>query len=413
MRNTFDQYQQPENRLTHALYCTLRHEPKLIVPFLQWIGVNLPARGKAIEIVEQQIPGTPTRGDEGEGEGLPDLCFYTQDGKWIVVFEMKVQAKLTRKQLARHRATVQRAGFETPQMVAITVESSVNTVPAEAIALRWRDIYSWFANQRTYWSRELVTYMEVFEAKAIAAEYKVRGTITMFNGLRFDDETPYTYPAAKRLLRLMGDELQKRPDLQKELGIDPQGARRPAITEGTGVWDFIPLKAARGSTFISFPHLTLDIHPHFTTAAMTVPNGIAGGFRTKLKAAGFDGFLELIRRIAKKLRPVIKRSTGSKPMMYALQRHYASQRSAPVIDGRIEIDLRTCLPTGGEGVKRQLEWAEALYQVLINKRSNIQFAVLMKFEFGCPIVRSPTAMDLFAKSWIAMKPLLHFALSNG
>ena len=60
MRNTFDQSNPLENKLTHALYFTLRHEPKLVVPFLKWIGVKLPVAGKAIKIVEQQIPGTLT-----------------------------------------------------------------------------------------------------------------------------------------------------------------------------------------------------------------------------------------------------------------------------------------------------------------------------------------------------------------
>ena len=164
--------------------------------------------------------------------------------------------------------------------------------------------------------------------------------------------------------------------------------------------------------FISFPHLTMSINPRsrFATAATTVPNGVSGGFRTKLKERQFDGFLELIRKIELALRPIIERSPGSKPMMYALQRHYASQRSEPVIDGHIDIDLRTCLAGGALGVKCQLEWAEALYRLLINKRSNIQFAVQVHFDFDCPVVRSPNAVELFADSWIAMKPLLTFVL---
>ncbi len=412
MRNIFDQYNQPENRLTHALYCTLRNDPELVIPFLKWLGFTKLPAAKDIQIVEQQIPGTRTGSDESEGDGLPDLCLYTADGTWIVIFEMKIQSKLTSRQLDRHVQTLKRAGFTTPQLVTVTVDQAASTGPAGTVARQWREIYAWFAMKGSKWSRELVDYMEIFETKAIAAEYEVRGTITMFNGLRFDEEIPYTYPAAKRLIRLLGDELQLRTDLQKRLGVDPQGERRPAITEGNGVWDFLPLACARGFPFISFPHLTMAIHPSFATAAATVPNGIAGGFRTKLKEVKFHGFLELIREIEERLRLVIERSNGAKPMMYALQRHYASQRSVPSVDARIELDLRTCLAKGSSRVKRQLEWAEALYRVLINKRSNIQFAVQVQFDYACPVIRSPAARDLFADSWIAMRPLLDFVLSS-
>ncbi|QDU28880.1 hypothetical protein ETAA8_39860 [Anatilimnocola aggregata] len=71
----FDQYSRPKNNLTLALYCTLRRKPQLVVLFIKWIRVALLVADKTIEFVEQQIPGTPTRGDEGEGEGLSDLCF--------------------------------------------------------------------------------------------------------------------------------------------------------------------------------------------------------------------------------------------------------------------------------------------------------------------------------------------------
>ena len=40
LRNVFDQFSQPENRLTHALVCTLSNERALIRPFLRWLGVK-------------------------------------------------------------------------------------------------------------------------------------------------------------------------------------------------------------------------------------------------------------------------------------------------------------------------------------------------------------------------------------
>ena len=39
MRNIFDQYEQPENRLTHALVTTLDQDRALLGPLLRWLPV--------------------------------------------------------------------------------------------------------------------------------------------------------------------------------------------------------------------------------------------------------------------------------------------------------------------------------------------------------------------------------------
>ena len=65
MRNVFDQYEQPENKLTHALLSTLNGDRRLLRPFLGWLGGGrIPPAGK-IRIGEQQAPGT-----EAEAEML-------------------------------------------------------------------------------------------------------------------------------------------------------------------------------------------------------------------------------------------------------------------------------------------------------------------------------------------------------
>lgn len=412
MRNVFDQYDQPENKLTHALYCTLAHDRKLLRPFLQWLGINDVPTLKSLEIVEQNVPGSPDdNANELEQAGLPDLCVYTQEG-WAVLFEMKVQSRLTKSQLVRHVKTAQRHGFEEPQLVALTVGKSAK--PLHGVkSVAWSQVYSWFDQKRdtSPWARTLVEYMEVFEARAPAEEYEIRGTITMFNGLRFDEKSPFTYREGKRILGLLADNLQSRKDLQKELKIDPIGKRRPAITRGPDVWDFIPLRIARGHPFIEFPHLTMVFRDAHALAAVTVPNGVSG-IKTRLKASGIDEFHDVVTDIEKRIRPIIKRSKTAKPIIYATQRHYRSQRSQPSIDGRIEADLRTFVNSNSSRIKYQPQWIDAIYEMLIHKKSNIQFGIEMRFDYSCPVVRSPKAEGLFADSWKAMRPLIDFVLDE-
>lgn len=415
MRNIFDQYEQPENRLTHALATTLDRERSLLVPFLRWLGIRDAPKPRGLMLLEQQVPGRlQEMAEELDAKGLPDIAIFDNDG-WAVLLESKVQACVNLKQLERHRRTVQRLGFESPWLVLISVDRVSCELFEKTVAKTWQDVYAWFNrhSDSSDWARHFVQYMQVFERKMILQEYPIRGTITVFDGLRFDADNPYTYREGKRLIGLLGDLLQQRKDLHA-IGIDPKGKRRPAITgKGTdGVWDFLPLEVAREAQFTSFPHFTMGINRAKAVAAITVPNGVKGGFRTKLKAIGMENFFDLVRDVEKRLQPVIKRSKGSKPMMYATQRHFRSQKSVEETDARLEADLRTAVRQGKHKTKYQPEWIEAIYNVLVNRRSNIQFGMDVNFRYMCPIVRSPQAADLFADTWKALSPLVDFAMHS-
>lgn len=160
------------------------------------------------------------------------------------------------------------------------------------------------------------------------------------------------------------------------------------------------------------PHLTISLNRRHAIAAITVPNGVRGGFRSKLANIGFDGFLDIVKEIELKLRPVIKKSAGAKPMLYATQRHYRSQRSDAEIDGRIDVDLRTAIRGNGTLVKYQPQWIEAIYELLVHKKANIQLGFDVQFLYSCKAIRSAEAVELFADSWIAMSPILGLAVDG-
>lgn len=56
MRNIFDQYSQPENRLTHALVCALYEDKSLLNNFVRWV-TSKPIPRARLYIVEQRLPG--------------------------------------------------------------------------------------------------------------------------------------------------------------------------------------------------------------------------------------------------------------------------------------------------------------------------------------------------------------------
>ena len=137
-----------------------------------------------------------------------------------------------------------------------------------------------------------------------------------------------------------------------------------------------------------------------------------GGFRTKLGEIGQEGFVKLLAEIEERLRPILKRSQGAKAYIYVSQRHYKSQRSAAELDARLEADLRTGVPGVQAGIKYQPQWIDAIFDVLVHKKSNLQLGIEVRFSYDCPLVRSAEAVDLFADSWKALMPFISFVVQE-
>lgn len=409
MRNVFDQYEVPENRVTHALACCLGEDPRLMRRFITWaIGQRPPKRAGRLRIVQQQIPGEPTVDeDEAEQRGLPDAWIYG-DGPWSLIIESKVAAPMLKAQLDRHLAMADRHGFARAKLLVLSPRHG--TVPPGAVLRPWTDVYRWAGREarRSVWASRLVHYLEVAEVKMVAREYLTDGTLTSFNGFCFDQERPYSYREAKRLLNLATEALRTRKDLTR-LGMDPGGEGRPAITgsEANAVWDFLPLRAAkRARYFIRHPHLTLAVHRDHLEAFVTIPHRAESQYRRRLVDLGREAFHELAVELCATLGPVVRTAPGASPRLYALQRHYKSQRSIPIDDARLDFDLRTALPGGRKGVKAQPQWVGAVYDALARKRSNLQLGAGVRFAYGSHRLGSPQALDLIARSWIGCRPLL-------
>src|SRR5262249_51052193 len=137
---------------------------------------------------------------------------------------------------------------------------------------RWTELYA-LALKYPGWPSRLVEYMEIAESRW-TEEGTMSGTITSFEGIRFDKEHPYNYLQAKRLLNLLVAKLRARQDLIA-LGMNATGPGRPGITDsGTSVWDYIPLHGLGDDHFTSYPHLTVGLHLKHVNAMITTPNGV-------------------------------------------------------------------------------------------------------------------------------------------
>jgi len=414
MRNIFDQYEQSENRLTHALVSSLDADRRMLVDFLHWIGEGSKGK-KSLSVHQQSFPGTEeVEPEEGERRGIPDGCVADGTG-WALLIESKLENRWNASQLRRHRETATRHGLTDCRILCLIVGKSKQAVPAGCIVRSWSDVYAWLGRHtaRSDWAQRCRQYFEIAETQLVAGNRLSGGAITVFTGIPFGDKEPYNYFQAKRLLGLLRARLIEDPELRKGLDIDHQGVGRGAITgtKGRAVWDYIGLMSAREAvSFTKYPHLTLGIHDDRLVATLTVPNSVPPARRRRLLGDGFEAFKTRIGPVVEGIAGVSQKAPGIRPVIIVVQRHYRSQRSEPVRDAMLHFDPRTAIPVKrGEdsAVKRQPEWLELAYRAVADRRSNMQFQVGAEFTYAaCDRVRSAGIADAVAAVWLACAPLL-------
>lgn len=413
MRNIFDQYVQPENRITHALMTALNEDRDLLRRFISdLLKLNKPNRAHNLTVLEQQYPGElQPSDDEAERRGIPDGWIFDEDAEWCVLIESKVLAPVNAAQILNHLSAAKRLGFEIIHAVVIAPRRGA-PVPAGTLVLEWRDVYGWLRHQMIHsrWAARVVEYLEIAEAKLVETGQFVEGTLTMFSGFPFGHEHPFTYFEGKRILRLAMSELRGRRDLRKSLGVNPNILGRTHIKgrHAESVWDYLSMSGDDGGeAFTRDLHLTLGVNTRNVGAVVTVPHAVNGKVRKSITSLGEAGFRSVIGQIMENLRPLLRSNVGAIPMFRGIQRRYPSQSAPAFIDAELEFDLRTAIPTIGP-TKAQPRWLSAAYGAFVNKEnSNYQIQIGAQFPYEqCPAIHNAQAVELIAGAWLACKPLI-------
>lgn len=416
MRNIFDQYSQPENRVTHALMTALSEDRALLGRFLRnLVGIKPPCRPEQLEVLAQQYPGQLHPPEtELEDRGIPDGWIYDEDNKWCVLIEVKVTARLQLKQIVNHRNSAARQGFEKVTAVAIVAQNNV-ACPPDTVLLEWCNVYAWLRREgrQSPWAARVAEYLEIAEVQLIEKERLVDGALTMFAGIPFSTTNPFGYLEGKRILKLACAALGARVDLRSELGVVPDATGRGAITgsQGDHIWDFLWLwPPGKDDAFTKYPHLTFAISRQEVSAMVTIPNGVRSDIRNRLTQLGEGEFQKLIQDILKRMVPLLRREAGAVPWFSGAQRRWPSINAKSHLDARIEFDLRTAVADGGAPKKQPL-WLSAGYGSFANKHgANYEIQVGVQFPYDrCKKLAESEALDLIAAAWLACKPLIDLA----
>ena len=417
MRHLFDQYSQPENRITHALVTGLAQDAGLLREFIQWVTKKRHPRGTKIHIVEQTLPGEiELKEDETEEHGLPDAWIYTEDG-WALLIESKVASPVSSSQLDRHLRIAKRRGFHDSTLLVLATAEKIKRLPDGVIGLAWNQVYEWlYCRSKSNWAQKILTYMEIAEAKMAQTGYLKEGTLTRFSGIPFNRDNPFNYLEAKRVLGLLLEELKKKQSIH-QLGIDPKLRGRGAIKEhrGLSVWDIMRFKNLRdGDNFTKYPHLAVAILADKATAFVTLPNAVKQTIRKRLFGHGQEAFNNLMFSLVEKMKPIFKMDPSIQPYAQVIQRHYLSQSSPPTHDAVLRYDLRTIIQNSRRNSQKyQPQWLETTYTVMTNKKSNIQFEVGVEISYReSKIINTSKAVELFEQSFVALRPFIQKTMAN-
>ncbi len=419
MRHLFDQYNHPENRLTHALVSSLANDERLLRDFLRWAVNAKFSLKERLYVVEQSVPGEAELKEDVAGKrGLPDAWIYNDKG-WALLIESKIAAKLELGQLKRHIYTANKHGFIKPKLLTIEVAARKGRLLPNIYNKTWQEIYEWGRKylNKSKWANLLTSYFEVAEAKMVEEKYLKEGALTKFTGIPFSSEHPYSYFEAKRLLGLVINELKNNKKLIRELKIDPHLPTRAAITgqQSSYVWDYLRIQESKKvKAFTKYPHLTLGIHAEFVNIGLTIPNGVKNEIRNRLFELEYPDFMKVFSDLVSSSEKIIALDKAVKPFTNLLQRHYHSQRSLPTEDASLSFDFRTAFKQKTKVTEKyQPEWLKTIYDIMRSKRSNLQFQVGFEISYkDSRIIGTPKAINLFEESLFALKPILDLILNR-
>ena len=105
---------------------------------------------------------------EAEKYGIPDAWIYSDDGQ-ALIFEIKINDRLTTKQLISHKNTTQKRGYSVKQLITITARDDINR--HADCQLRWDEIYLWLSKRKSSnWAKHAMKYFEILEGQYILSK---------------------------------------------------------------------------------------------------------------------------------------------------------------------------------------------------------------------------------------------------
>lgn len=425
IRNIFDQYSQPENRLTHALVQVLARDEVLARKFLAKFVPTLKVLPRhelcfsCQRFPEQEaepLTEEKSKEEEAEGKGIPDFWVYRKgdadEPGWAVFCECKVTATLQAEQLKNHTATAHKLGFPSLHLLTITPSKADSEIfclvppSVNADSVAWSEVYELVESHKDQeYVRDFLDYMHVVEGLLMTGKEDFE-PLTKFTGIPFGAKHPYSALEAKTLLRALIRELRARLGESGVLTVNTEIGKKKI----SGPWDVIRFHRET-EAFTSHPHITVGIDAKECVIQLTLPNSAKNAYWKNIRECSGQQLLDTFRRVAEGVgpqRPLGKGFWEPRLRVYLEQVHFWAQKN-PRSDGDLEFDLNTVLCQEPQANVRPVQaWLPALCSMLSAKpKANFELGLRIAYPYvDGSVCRDAGFVDALAKSAEALQPFL-------
>lgn len=407
IRNIFDQYSKPEDRVTHALGHVLDEDPELLKSFLHW-GVNYDMEESPVVIVQD------TRGDR---DSIPDMTLGTPE-EFECAFESKiVPGSLNERQLRNHWQRVQPDG----SVLAVTPDQDepelIRQLRQTGIRIqwkRWRDVHNWVAERSDFGRPNVRSQFcdYLIEVESQLQEEGKEVMLTTFHGVHIG-KGEHVGGQARAHLRYLRKQLEASGIMRREFPGRREGVGRAVTTNWTSLG---LVEATDGGSFNNYPHLTIEFTESAFEAFIVLPHAARQTYRKNARSSTTANWKNVLTEIQQNVSSA-GRSPRPTPFIHLAQRHWLSRNAPPEVDGDLRFTLDTLSGTTervDKGVKPHDGWHALLPGLVAETSPNMemQIGISYPYERCRDTLRSPKFAEHLIRSIVCLKPFLRLLMEG-
>ena len=405
LRNIFDQYQMPENRVTNALLQTLQRDRRLLDSFLKKVIGRTIAKNEDIVFKAFKKPGADEdiKSSEEQTQSIPDGLILIGEETAIAIESKIVKGAVRPEQLKSHLEEI--PSYNEKYLCVITPDDSSpiedlkarGEIDINSIWLSWREIYEMLGDYKSPKNAE-----EFLQSQLKEFLY-MQNDLIGFCGFEKREEG-YDFEKANNIIRNLIRAIKPRvQEIYQGFEYEKQYYKRtknPYQIYPEAAWGYL----APQEDFTKDLHFTFSLGETNLFIGLTIPHN-AGQRWQRLKAICQDD--NLFRDFESQLFEL--RSKLPNIYLEFLQRHYVGRKDG-AIDGMIEMNLDTINGNPEEKVKKNKALWEGLRSVIARKKDyNGQLMIRTRYFFkDHPEMENENFKDEIIRATASFKSLYEF-----
>jgi len=405
LRNIFDQYQVPENRVTNALLQTLQRDKRLLDAFLKKVIGRTVAKNEHIVFEAFKKPGADgdLKSSDEQTQSIPDGLIKIGENIAVAIESKIVKNAIRPEQLRSHLREV--ASYNEKYLCVITPDDSSpieelkarGEIGVNSIWLSWREIYEMLGDYKS------PKNAEEFLQNQLKEFLYMQNDLIGFCGIKKWEEG-YDLEQANNIVRNLIRAIKpKLQEIYQGFTYEKQyykRAKNPYQIYREWAWGYL----APQENFTKDLHFTFSLSETNLFIGLTIPHNAGQRWRRLKQICKDDNLFQEFESLLFELRSTL-------PNIYLefLQRHYVGRKDG-LIDGMIEMNLDTIHGNPEKNVKENKALWEGLRSAIARKKDyNGQLMIRTRYFFkDHPEMEHESFKDEIIRATASFKPIYEF-----